>query len=334
VDQKGVPTMTRGDRSIWLDEFREFSRYFPLRALGWWAAGLSHLGPRRASSGVGMLTYHRVVGSVPGLPRPKYNVTPARLRQQLAGMLDRGVRFWPLRQVLDHVCRGLALPRRTAVVTFDDGYESVYRNAWPILRELRIPATIFLATAFLDTQQPFPFDSWGTQFSGSAPPESFRPLSVDQCREMIEDGQIEVGSHAHTHLDFRRQPSLFRRDLELSLERLRFHFGLHQATFAFPFGCPLRGFAGEDLIRMAREAGVLCALSAENASLNARRDPFHWGRFSAFPWETGLTLSAKIDGWYDWVSDWKRTVWRCLPRRRRASFDAATQLSAVREGSG
>ncbi len=44
-------------------------------------------------------------------------------------------------------------------VTFDDGFETVYRHAWPVLQELRIPATVFLNTAYLDSPEPFPFDT-------------------------------------------------------------------------------------------------------------------------------------------------------------------------------
>ena len=49
--------------------------------------------------------------------------------------------------------RAGALPDNTAVVTFDDGLESTYTRAFPILRDLRVPATVFLTTAFMGTEQ-------------------------------------------------------------------------------------------------------------------------------------------------------------------------------------
>jgi peptidoglycan/xylan/chitin deacetylase (PgdA/CDA1 family) len=43
------------------------------------------------------------------------------------------------------------LNRPTAVITFDDGYQNNYTVAFPILRELRLPATVFITTGFINT---------------------------------------------------------------------------------------------------------------------------------------------------------------------------------------
>lgn len=52
------------------------------------------------------------------------------------------------------VLRGDAFTQRPAVViTFDDGYRDVYSHAWPILRELNLPATVFVSTAYVNTKQ-------------------------------------------------------------------------------------------------------------------------------------------------------------------------------------
>jgi peptidoglycan/xylan/chitin deacetylase (PgdA/CDA1 family) len=50
------------------------------------------------------------------------------------------------------------LPKKVAVVTFDDGYKSNYDYAFPILKQYRIPATIFLATGHIDTGTLFWWD--------------------------------------------------------------------------------------------------------------------------------------------------------------------------------
>lgn len=52
------------------------------------------------------------------------------------------------------VLRGEADTKRPAVViTFDDGYRDVYEQAWPILRQLGLPATVFVPTAYVNTTQ-------------------------------------------------------------------------------------------------------------------------------------------------------------------------------------
>ena len=62
----------------------------------------------------------------------------------------------PLRALVDLAERGEPVPPKSVVITFDDGYASVYEHAWPMLRQLEIPATIFLASGFIDSRRPFP----------------------------------------------------------------------------------------------------------------------------------------------------------------------------------
>jgi peptidoglycan/xylan/chitin deacetylase (PgdA/CDA1 family) len=50
------------------------------------------------------------------------------------------------------------LPARPAIVTFDDGYEDNYTHAFPILRELGLPATIFVSTGYIGGTETFWFD--------------------------------------------------------------------------------------------------------------------------------------------------------------------------------
>jgi len=58
-----------------------------------------------------------------------------------------------LRDVIDKVQRGGHLPDNVAVITFDDGFENNYSVAYPLLKELNLPATIFLTTDFIGTDQ-------------------------------------------------------------------------------------------------------------------------------------------------------------------------------------
>lgn len=53
---------------------------------------------------------------------------------------------------------GKDLPDRSALITFDDGLRNNYSVAFPILKRLTIPATIFLTTNFIDTERIFWFD--------------------------------------------------------------------------------------------------------------------------------------------------------------------------------
>lgn len=260
----------------------------------WW-------GPRHPQA-FGILTYHRVADGV-GRDPALLNVTPRRFRRQLAGLLRLGYEPWPLRRLVDSHTRGEAIPRRAFAVVFDDGYADTYYHAWPVLRELKVPATVFLATAYLDSEQRFPFDDWSTDGAANS-----RPLTTDQCREMQSSGVIDLGSHTHQHADFRRRADQFAADLRESLTLLEKRFQITAAAFSFPYG-----YVEPESVAAARRLGVSCGLTAECELVTPAQDPFHWGRFGATQLDTPLSLAAKLDGWYSWL----QTTWRRVRRRGR-----------------
>ena len=97
---------------------------------------------------------------LPGHTSPTNNVTPERFRYQLGGLLKGGFQCWPLIKLVAAHEEKRTVRANVFAITFDDGYENNYVHAWPILRELNIPGTIFLATKYIGTNQPFPFDDW------------------------------------------------------------------------------------------------------------------------------------------------------------------------------
>ena len=108
-----------------------------------------------------ILAYHRVMP----LPDPQtydfdlelVSTSPERFRKQMQLLKQR---FQPMRltDVAAALDAGDALPPDAVVVTFDDGYDDNYRIAYPILRELGIPATFFVSTGHIDTGRPFAYD--------------------------------------------------------------------------------------------------------------------------------------------------------------------------------
>jgi peptidoglycan/xylan/chitin deacetylase (PgdA/CDA1 family) len=61
-------------------------------------------------------------------------------------------------RLIEHIEHGTPLPPRPIIITFDDGFRDNYANAFPVLRRLGIPATIFLSTGYLDNREPFWFE--------------------------------------------------------------------------------------------------------------------------------------------------------------------------------
>lgn len=273
----------------------------------------------RASPGVGILMYHRIAERRVGIEAPTWNVEPARFRRQMEGLLAAGFRVLPLREAIAMSERG-TLPARATVITFDDGYGNVHTHAWPVLRALQIPATVFVATAYMDSPDPFPFDSWGRRHRSDAPPGDWVPLTWSQCRDLQQSGLVEIGSHSHHHADSRGDRSGFTGDLAESRATLARELGLRDYTFAFPYGGRRLGFASDDLIAAARDASALCALTTETERARGGTSPFGWGRYEVVDSDTPASIAAKLDGWYDWMAQARGLFRRLSPPR----LDAGT----------
>lgn len=108
-----------------------------------------------------VLAYHRVL---PGAREQSFDFDPELVsawaeafRAQVQLLRHR---FQPLRfrDVIDALDHGRPLPRRAVVVTFDDGYDDNYRVAFPILRELGVPATFFVSTGHIDSGRAYAYD--------------------------------------------------------------------------------------------------------------------------------------------------------------------------------
>jgi peptidoglycan/xylan/chitin deacetylase (PgdA/CDA1 family) len=258
------------------------------------AAGIEAVSPRPLNGSVGILMYHRVVNTPPGVVRPTWNITPAKLRQQLEGLRVRGFEPVALSALVRANARGEIMGPRCFVVTFDDGYENFFSVARPILHALNVPATVFLTTAYLDRNEPFPFDDWTGINSTMVPRDAWRPMTLQQCKELAHDPLIEIGAHSHTHVDFRASPSRFERDLRQCLRFLVEQLSVTAPPFAFPFG-----IVNSSLTNIVRRAGFSCAVTTAEELVTPGSDPFSWGRFMAGDRDTAATLASCLGGWYN-----------------------------------
>ncbi len=116
---------------------------------------------RRGGNGtpLPMLMYHYVKTLGPGATAVELDCTVTReaFAAQMDLLLQLGAHVVPLGEAVDYLTTGKPLPARPVVLTFDDGYEDVYRTAAPIMQARRMTATIFIAPCYIGTR---PYMSW------------------------------------------------------------------------------------------------------------------------------------------------------------------------------
>ena len=101
---------------------------------------------------IAIVMYHGVVKH----PLPVFNwcqLGAAQFEEQIA-FLAHEYNVVPLSDMLDRLSKGLSFPKKCVVLTFDDGFRSVYTTAYPILERYQVPATVFVVTSLPGTRQP------------------------------------------------------------------------------------------------------------------------------------------------------------------------------------
>ncbi len=207
---------------------------------------LAAVHPALAGSGCVILQYHQFGEDTPS----STSVTPARFEDHLAYLERHGYAVLPVEKIVSRLRRGEEVPENCVGITVDDAYRSVYERAFPLLERKGFPFTVFVATEGVD--------------------RGFRDyMTWEQMREMRGRG-ASFASHGHSHdnLVERRAgeteeewAARVKRDIELSLERLRQEIGPVPELFAYPYGeydTALRNIVGKaGLSAFGQQSGAL-----------------------------------------------------------------------------
>jgi len=174
----------------------------------------------------------------------------------------RTFRVVPLSQQLDqlgrHQCGG------TLSITFDDGYLDNFENAAPILERFGLPATFFVATGFIGTDQV----AWWDR----SMPEAPRWMDWDQIRSLHARG-FEIGCHTVTHANLGSvSPETALREITEARHRLNTELGTDVDLFAYPYG-GTANMSAENLA-VVKGSGLRCSLSCHGGVNAIKANPF------------------------------------------------------------
>ncbi len=178
---------------------------------------LTKKGPGRIKCPI--FLYHRI--SIPKNYNPldknwsinPYYVIPDEFRKQLQILKNWGYSTIPIKKLISAISTGEMLPERPIIITFDDGDESIYTQAFPIMQEFGYTGVVYLVYNYIGTPG---------------------YMTVDQIKELAAAGW-EVGSHSMTHTDLTTSSYL---NYEVTISRRKLEILLHVPvrSFAYPFG--------------------------------------------------------------------------------------------------
>ena len=260
------------------------------------------------AAGVRILTYHRVNE---WHPDDLLSVPTAQFRQQMRHLVSSSWQVWPLAQAVGWIAgaRGTPAPparreqapgraaimtggpgrheTRAVVITFDDGYADNYWNAFPILRELGLPWTLFVASGLMDRYVAMPRYASGVV-------QRDRGLTWNEIREMQEDG-VEIGAHSVTHPDLTAiAVEDARREIEESKRQLERETGHPVQAFAYP-----KGRHNAAIAHLVREAGFDSACAERIGANRSGEDRFRLRRTEISAFDTLWDFQKKLAGAFD-----------------------------------
>ncbi len=179
-------------------------------------------------------------------------------------------------------------PEKPVVLTFDDGYQDFYTDAFPLLNRFGYSATVFLPTAYIgDAGRPF---------------KGLECLTWGQVRELHQAG-VEFGSHTVTHPKLHTMGAEeLTREVRCSKERIEDELGCQVKSFSYPYAFPEtdRTFVPK-LQRILEETGYEDGVSTIIGRLDPTCNRMFMKRLPINSDDDIRFFQAKLEGAYDWL---------------------------------
>ena len=249
---------------------------------------------------VPILVYHKITDLRQGLDA-QWNVPPAMFADQMAYLGTEKFNVLSLSDFYSRLRLRRKMPSKPIVLTFDDGYASVYRHAYPVLKAFGFPATVFITVERVEKRS---FSWWDRQILERLPQEheSLRMLTWHEILEMQSSGIVSFGSHTMTHPHLGNLPTeKIEYELATSKAVLEKRLGRKVDFFAYPGGIRRYG----DLSRKTQKILISCGYRMACTSVFGRNgfsdNPYQLKRIGIGRTDTLPVFRTKVTGGCDWL---------------------------------
>lgn len=197
-----------------------------------------------------------------------YDCSLDEFQEQMATIAQKGFIPISVKDLYEHLSSGKAVPEKAIVLTFDDNYQGFYDVAWPILKQNKYPAMMFVHSGYVgNTEGLHPKMSWAT------------------LKELIKDPLFTVGGHTITHpLDLNVRPSAEQtKELKDSKEALEKNLGITVDFLAYP-----NGSNSVETQQISRDLGYKMAFTIVNTQAEESPNIMAVGRYIHTRLDTAL----------------------------------------------
>lgn len=258
---------------------------------------------------VPILAYHEISNLPENIAKSHpYNVSPKVFEEQMRFLSESEYSVVKLEDVISSLTdKSGSMQSRTVVLTFDDGYKNFYDIAFPILRKNRFPATVFLASDYIDEKEVFPWLPMPMDFDVKLREvlrRSWLPLSWREICQMSKNN-ISFGSHTASHTNLRYLDIQgFESEVKKSQDTIWKSIGIKPTLFSFPFSFP--GYAAshreivKETTKILKKNGFVGACTTLIGTNSTRSDVYRLKRIQIKNTDKLIDFRAKIEGAYNW----------------------------------
>jgi peptidoglycan/xylan/chitin deacetylase (PgdA/CDA1 family) len=210
---------------------------------------------------------------------------PRVFKRGIAKLHENGYRTISLLDVVDCLQMRKSFPERSLVITFDDGYQTIYEVAFPVLQDYGMLATIFLTVGKRGEMMP---DTRLPSLNG------YSMLSWHEILEMHRGG-IDFGAHTLTHPDLTRLPvDRVENEIVESKRIIEDALSAPVVCFAYPYG--RYNHQSRELVRQH----FACACSDNLGLIHKGSDLHALERVDAYYLHTERLFDLMLTGLFPW----------------------------------
>ncbi len=229
----------------------------------------------RAQYVVPIIMYHRIDDRA---EVSKLSVMPESFKRQMSFLKRHNYNVVRLEELPDLLESG-KIPYKTIAITFDDGYENNYENAYPVLKEIGLPATIFISPGLIGREN---FLTW------------------NQVVEMSESGVISIGSHTMSHAYL---PDLSQQYLDREIFDSKRSIESHTRREVDSFSYPVGGF-NKPIRDKVIKAGYKIAVATNPGKEYPKHDIYAMKRVRISRTSDNLFVFwIETSGFYTWIKE-------------------------------